>query len=562
MLVWRRLPPVDRFALSVRGTLFLLCLATGIAASGTRHLLWFIPLAVDIVVVSFAPRSDARRLVLGMVDGVVAGVVVVGSGGQSSALLPYLIAPPVVTATRLGEIGSVPPAGASAVVILIGAFRSEVSGNLRAYSAAAAEWVVLALVLGLIAGRVHSTLRRESDRDQQESYAAAYRLLSQLRTVARHLSGGLDPVTIAQGLLASAGDIRSFDRGAVYARSQGGRLVPLAYSGAERIDWDVNMASDNAFADAWATQRAVVASRAHVRVGESRRAPGSSVAIPLHVGVRTIGVIGLETDLPWQLTATGLGELQRLADDSSLRLETALLFDEVREVATVEERRRLAREIHDGIAQELASFGYVVDGLAHEANEVSPNLAEDLRSLRQDLTRVITELRLSIFDLRSEVDAHGGLGAALSEHVRSVGTSSGLTVHLSLAETPQRLPADTEAELLRIAQEAITNARKHAQAENLWVTCEVDPPSALLRVEDDGRGVGPGREDSFGLEIMRERAARLRARLDIHPRVPMGTCVEVSLGTSAASVAERDTLGGELSRRGASAGGDDRSAGG
>ena len=207
-----------------------------------------------------------------------------------------------------------------------------------------------------------------------------------------------------------------------------------------------------------------------------------------------------------------------------------MLFDEVRGVATAEERRRLAREIHDGIAQELSYLGYVVDGLTADAKEHDEGLTDELRSLRREITRIVSELRLSIFDLRSEVDIHGGLGAALSEYVRSVGQQTEMTVHLSLDEAATRLPAETEAELLRIAQEAITNARKHAAATNLWVTLVVDPPSALLRVEDDGRGLGTGRHDSFGLSIMRERASRLRTNVEVAPREPRGTRVEVVLG--------------------------------
>ena len=71
-----------------------------------------------------------------------------------------------------------------------------------------------------------------------------------------------------------------------------------------------------------------------------------------------------------------------------------------------------------------------------------------------------------------------GLGTALSDYVRQVGAGSNFTVHLVLDETPTRLPIDAETELLRIAQEAITNARKHANAQNLWVTCRIDPPRA------------------------------------------------------------------------------------
>ena len=82
---------------------------------------------------------------------------------------------------------------------------------------------------------------------------------------------------------------------------------------------------------------------------------------------------------------------------------------------------------------------------------------------------------MSIFDLRSDVQTTIGLGTALSDYVRQVGVGSNFTVHLVLDEAPNRLPVDAETELLRIAQEAITNARKHANAENLWVTCMRQP---------------------------------------------------------------------------------------
>ena len=157
-------------------------------------------------------------------------------------------------------------------------------------------------------------------------------------------------------------------------------------------------------------------------------------------------------------------------------------------------------------------------------------MAGVLRNLRSEITRIVGELRLSIFDLRSEVQAQVGLGTALSDYVRAVGVGTTFSVHLVLDEAPERLPIASEAELLRIAQEAITNARKHAAAEHLWVTLRVDPPSAHLRIEDDGRGMGTKRHDSFGLEVMRERAARLGGELTIGSREPHGTFVDVRLG--------------------------------
>jgi signal transduction histidine kinase len=211
----------------------------------------------------------------------------------------------------------------------------------------------------------------------------------------------------------------------------------------------------------------------------------------------------------------------------ALRLDTALAFDEVRSVATTEERRRVAREIHDGIAQDAAALGYLVDDLSAGAESAGQH--DKLGHLRTEVSRLVSELRLSITELRSEPAPSQGLAPALAEHVRRVGTRSSMTVHLSLEETPHRLRPEVEAELLRIAQEAIANARKHSGADNLWVSCRVRPPVARLDVEDDGSWLGQRRDDSYGLRIMRERAESIDADLAITERVGGGTRVSVVL---------------------------------
>jgi signal transduction histidine kinase len=236
-----------------------------------------------------------------------------------------------------------------------------------------------------------------------------------------------------------------------------------------------------------------------------------------------------------------------LVDEATLRLETALLFGEVRTIATSEERRRLAREIHDGIAQELASLGYAIDDLVADATDSQQ--ADAFRALRREVTRMVGELRLSIFDLRSEVQAQISLGNALSDYVRQVSVGAAFSVHVILDEAPDRLPITVEAELLRIAQEAITNARKHAGAEHLWVTCRVDPPFAHLRVEDDGRGLGTKRIDSFGLEVMRERADRLGGILEVGQRDPHGTFVDVRLGERRSRPRDANVMAGSVTDR-------------
>jgi signal transduction histidine kinase len=241
-------------------------------------------------------------------------------------------------------------------------------------------------------------------------------------------------------------------------------------------------------------------------------------------------LVVLEADRAGAYPQAAVTAATDLTGPAALRLETALLFDDVRSLATSEERQRLAREIHDGVAQELVMVGYGIDNAIAELPAGSDVAAAGLHALRAEVTRVITELRLSLFELRTDVDRHGGLTSAIAEYARTVGASAGLRVHLSLDESTARLPASVESELLRIAQEAITNARKHANAANLWVSCEIDPPHALIEVSDDGRGIGDSAGGgSYGMSIMNERAERVRADLSISPRHPEGTTVRVVL---------------------------------
>ena len=217
------------------------------------------------------------------------------------------------------------------------------------------------------------------------------------------------------------------------------------------------------------------------------------------------------------------------------------MFDEVRSLATQEERQRVAREIHDGVAQEVASLGYALDELVATAPD--DQRRAKLSDVRAEVSRVVSELRLSIFDLRSEISPAAGLGSALSNYVRTVGSRSGLTVHLTLDESPTRLRTEIETELLRIAQEAVTNARKHSEAQNLWVDCRIRPPYARITIQDDGTGLVDGqgslRGDSYGLHIMRERAERINATLEIgsrgHEADGPGTRVTVTVGDDGTS---------------------------
>jgi signal transduction histidine kinase len=220
--------------------------------------------------------------------------------------------------------------------------------------------------------------------------------------------------------------------------------------------------------------------------------------------------------------------LRRELRDRAVHLDTALLFAAFRDAATRDERRRLAREMHDGLAQDIASLGYLVDGLAEEAGVEAQQ--ERIAVLRDRISTIVAEVRRSLITLRSTVHADESLGAAISSVARHLSESSGVPIHVTLEERNDRLLPEVEGELFRIAQEAITNAVRHAEASAIEVTCRVRAPAARITVADDGRGMQAPRHDSQGLSIMRERARLVNAALEIGETPGGGLTVSVVIG--------------------------------
>ncbi|SDZ06354.1 Histidine kinase-, DNA gyrase B-, and HSP90-like ATPase [Micromonospora pattaloongensis] len=537
--------------------LALVAVLTLITTHDVTELRWIGLLAVAGVPAVVAPRHRilgplgrfAEVVIVALAASQVAAMATVGAsltpGLGASAMLPYLSVPLTVAALhrRLREAAAL--LGVAALTLLVSGVLTRSGGQPQitqlGYVAVCAQWLVLA-ALGTVAAGTLQRIMQTRGETKPQPYAEATRLLTQLRSVARQLPGAtLDPGGISEHLIEELRTVARADRMAVLSASGGGRLVVLAQAGVDRVDWETTLDADSAIADAWASQQPQTASRSQAR--SHRGGDVSALVVPLVAGVRTIGLVTLEADVANAYPASVVRLVTALTRPAALRLEAALLFDEVRSLATNEERQRLAREIHDGVAQELVMVGYGIDNALATLPEEATETAEELRTLRGEVTRVITELRLSLFELRSEVDRHGGLAAAIAEYARTVGASGGLRVHLSLDESTARLPAATEAELLRIAQEAITNARKHAGAANLWVTCAVDPPFAQIEVSDDGQGIADQRPDGrYGLAIMAERAERIRGRLEIRPRHPSGTTVAVVLGTSPRRDSVRDSV--------------------
>jgi len=505
-----------------------LAFLTGDFAKSTSQIVWLAALAIAATALGFIRRPIWVRFAVPLAEAGAAALIVITAMPGDRPSIVYLVVPPITAALSMGVSGVTASIALEVLILVVGTVirRSE---DLPIGLVDLTVAVAIGIALGL--GAALTAHLRERTAPPRTDYDAARRLLTSLRDIARQLPGGLEETALAEAAIGRLGDVLPHDRAEVFVRSDGGAFLPVArVAGMDAGDW-LPSTHSGIWGQAW--DSGVAVQRLGTMDGPELGSTQACAVIPLRLGDRRIGLVGLErVGGLWPID--DLSEAQLMADEAALRLDTARLFDEVRDLATLEERRRLAREIHDGIAQEVAGLGFLVDDALCATDE--PTAHTSLQRIRDELTRIVTELRMSIYDLRSEVGA--GIGDALSTHVRSVGAEASMTVHLVLDEDESRLPPGVAPEILRIAQEAVANARRHSQARTLWVTYRVTEGGAFLRVADDGRGIpeGRGRPDSFGLQIMRERAARIGASLTVKRRTPNGTVVELSLQTGTREV--------------------------
>ncbi len=532
-LLTRRLsrrPTGSALAGYARHALLFLAVLMGLLGAGDQRSRLLLALVGGLALCALLPWRDRRvRLALIAAEVVAATVGIVAADVLTGPLLLCLPASSLAAATLLGPPGAVAVVGLAAAVT-VGV--QVLHPGPTQYSGTLAQWLLVALAIGLLGGRL-GQLSGQPESTGQEQYVAAYRLLAQLRAVTDRLPGSFDPGSVARTLLEQCIQAVGCEHGSVLLHVGGDELVALALHGYQRVPWRVSLNEGGPVQRAWLSGAPALDRRQADPDGGRR---GSALLVlPMSVNEQRVGVAVLESRSLSAFPSDEVALLSRIVADFALPLETAALFDELRAGAAVEERARLAREMHDGIAQDLAYLGYQLDALTAmlgRAGEVGG--ADAARQLRRRMTELIGDLRVSMTDLRSSVGPGRGLGAALSEYARAVGTSTSMTVNLSLTEGSSRLPADTEVQLLRIAHEAISQARRRPGTANLWVTLVTDPPSATLVIEDDGHLRSPVPADSSAIDtepmnLMYERARRIGADFLAEHRTPHGVRVSVTV---------------------------------
>jgi len=255
---------------------------------------------------------------------------------------------------------------------------------------------------------------------------------------------------------------------------------------------------------------------------------------PLRAREKRLGTLSLATRRGPRPFSPNERELLRAASDqAAIAIENAQLYQQAQQFAVVEERNRLARDLHDSVTQSL--YGVTLFSEAAERLLLAGDTrlaATHLHDLQQTAQEALREMRLLIFELRPPILGQKGLVAALQTRLEAVEGRAGLQTTLHVEGDDRRLAPEVEEGLYRIAQEALNNALKHARAQRIDVYLCQEPARVVLQVADDGVGLDLATahlRGGLGLRGMEERATQLGAQLSVQGRPGQGTQIRVEV---------------------------------
>ena len=254
----------------------------------------------------------------------------------------------------------------------------------------------------------------------------------------------------------------------------------------------------------------------------------SELIVPIRSKGEILGVLDLQSDRLNAFDVSDLATMQSLADQAAVAIQNAGLYAQAQQAAVLEERQRLARELHDALTQTLFSASLIADVLPRVWAQDPVKGQQQLEEVRLLTRGALAEMRTLLLELRPEALAEARMEDLLGQLGRVLTGRTGIPVTLDVAGRI-KLPAAVQAALYRIAQEALNNIARHAQATQVAVGYDAEPGWARLSISDDGCGfdvAGVGR-DHFGLQNMHERAAAIGSSLHIESQPGAGTQIVV-----------------------------------
>ena len=269
---------------------------------------------------------------------------------------------------------------------------------------------------------------------------------------------------------------------------------------------------------------------------------GTCVSVPIRSKGSNIGVLLVTRARSAPFAADEVDLVTALGSQVGPVLQNAHLYSNTGAIAVLQERQRVAREVHDGMAQTLGYLNVqmgIVDQLLSRGE--TPKAQAELETMARVTREAYEDLRQSITDLRMPLSATGGLRRSLREYLERFSLQTGITCHFEGHRgSAAALPPEAEVQLIRIVQEALANVRKHAPDAEVWLNVEANARYVRVVVRDDGPGFEPGAVASaerFGLRTMRERAESAGGTFALDSRPGAGTRVDVTIPTEGAKAA-------------------------
>jgi signal transduction histidine kinase len=257
----------------------------------------------------------------------------------------------------------------------------------------------------------------------------------------------------------------------------------------------------------------------------------SLLVVPLKVDTKVIGILNI-LNKPGELTQEDMRIIDLFADQAAIIIEHVRLQYQAEQLAVLEERQRLARELHDSVTQALYSVTLYADAarMAFSAEKWEA-LERNLQEVRNMAREAMYDMRLLVFELRPFMLETEGLASALRARLAAVEGRSGLKTNV-LVEEERRLPIKMEEELYRIAQEGLNNVVKHAGATQVQIRLKYDERAVSLELIDDGKGFEPEaihQSGGFGLQGIQERVQQLEGTLNIESAPLRGTHLSIKI---------------------------------
>jgi signal transduction histidine kinase len=256
----------------------------------------------------------------------------------------------------------------------------------------------------------------------------------------------------------------------------------------------------------------------------------TSLVVPLRLGGKLVGSVTFRFTEDREFRPEELEIARALSSQASLAIQLTRLAKGARQSAVLAERNRMAGEIHDSLAQSFVGIS-----MHQDAAEAAPTKAKSLPNIRRanELAQFgLAEARRSVLSLRSGIQ-RGGLVKAIQQLVERSNVPGILRCELQLEDIPdERIPSQVRHEVVRICQEAISNAVRHAKSTVITTSLLWNAPDLTLKVTDNGSGVSASRLEQtagFGMANMRARAEKLGAKLRIETSSGRGTSIIVTL---------------------------------